>query len=208
MSKKRKVVGLLVVAALAISAFGASASGASAATEFRAATSPVKITADQTTTNVFSVDGTKVECTTAHFATEGEIAAPSTTLLVHPEYSGCTAFGFVGATVKTTGCNYNLHAAGTVDIVCSSGNSIKIEAATCKAEVGSQSGLSSIAYTNSNPLATVTVTPNVSKIKVTKTEDGFLCPLNGTGTVENGTYTGAVKASGTHAGVADVISVS
>ena len=116
MSKKRKVLGVLVVAALAISAFGASASGASAATEFRAATSPVKVTADQTTTNVFTVDGTEVKCTTAHFATEGEIAAPSATLLVHPEYSGCTAFGFVGATVKTTGCNYNLHAAGSVDI--------------------------------------------------------------------------------------------
>ena len=51
------------------------------------------------------------------------------------------------------------------------------------------------------------MTPNVSKIKVTKTEDGFLCPLNGTGTVENGTYT-HVEASGTHLGAADVISVS
>ena len=202
---KREICGLMLAVALTISAFGASAASALAATEFRAATSPVKITADQTTTNVFTVDGTKVECTTAHFQTEGEIASPSATLLVHPEYSGCTEFGFIGTTIRTTGCNYNLHAAGTVDIVCSTGNSIKIEAATCKAEVGSQSGLSSIAYTNSSPLATVTVTPNVGKIKVTKTEDGFLCPLNGTGTVENGSYTGASKASGTHLGAADVI---
>ncbi len=202
---KREICGVMLAVALTVSVFGASADSALAATEFRAATSPVKISADQTTTNVFSVDGTKVECTTAHFATEGEIASPSPTILVHPEYSGCTEFGFIGTTIDTIGCNYNLHAAGTVDIVCSSGNSIKIEAATCKAEVGSQSGLSSIAYANSNPLATVTVTPNISKIKVTKTEDGFLCPLNGTGTVENGTYTGAIKASGTHGGAADVI---
>jgi hypothetical protein len=207
MLRKRKFLGVLVVAALAISAFGASAASASAATEFRAAVSPVKITADQTTTNVFTVDGTKVECTTAHFATLVEIAAPSLTAEVHPEYSGCTAFGFVGASVTTTGCNYNLHAAGTVDIVCSAGNSIKISASTCKAEVASQTGLSSIGYTN-NEGGTVTVAPNVSGITVKKTEDGFLCPLNGTGTVTNGTYTGAVKATGTHLGAADAISVS
>jgi hypothetical protein len=205
MLRKRKFLGVLIVAALAISALGVSAASASAA-EFHAAESPVKITADQTKTNVFTVDGTKVECTTAHFVS-GLIAAPSPTAEVHPEYSGCTAFGFVGATVNTESCNYVLHASGSVDIVCPTGQSIKITASTCAVEVGSQSGLTSIAYTNSGN--NVIVTPNVSGITATKTKDGFLCPLNGTGTVTNGTYTGAVEAKGTNSsGQPDAISVS
>jgi hypothetical protein len=196
---------LISVLAAVFAASILSSASASAA-EFHAAESPVRITADQTKTNVLSIDGTKVECSTAHFES-GLIAIPSPTIEVHPTYSGCTEFGFVGTTINTESCNFVNHASGTVDVVCPPGQSIKLTASTCAVEIGSQTGLGSISYTNSGN--NIIMTPNISGITMVKTKDGFLCPLNGTGTVTNGTYTGAIEAKGTNAaGEVDALAVS
>src|ERR1700742_319279 len=60
---------------------------------------------EQTTTNVFTVSGGTVKCTSAKFTGEGTGGTTATTVVskevdwafhtvtVHPEYSGCTAFG-------------------------------------------------------------------------------------------------------------------
>jgi hypothetical protein len=113
----------------------------------------------------------------------------------HPTYGGCEASPFGSATVTTTGCNYNLHSAGTVDIVCSGTNKIKIEAPGCTITVGSQSGLNSVSYANSGSPSTVTVTSNVEGISYTSS--GSLCSFFGvpsSGSLSD--YTGGVNVKG------------
>jgi hypothetical protein len=201
-----KILGLAFVAVLAMSAV-ASAS-ASAAQFMSEGNVSGNITADQESGNphVFSVDGTEVKCTTAHFETMSPVASPTEQITVHPEYSGCTAFGFLGAEVTTTGCDYVLHANGTIDVVQGSGtptcNGITVHAVTCTVVVGTQSGLSAVSYENLSN-GTVRIKANVTGIKVNKTEDGFLCPLSGTG-AGTGTYTGNTLAEGKDAGGAQV----
>lgn len=192
---KLKVLGLAFVAIFAMSAVAASA--ASAATFMSEGNVNAKVSADQISgeEHIFSVEGNKVECETAHFATAGFVASPSEKITVHPEYSGCTAFGFVNATVETTGCDYVLNANGPLAVSCSGTSEIVITASTCQAKVASQSLASGLSYTN-NGGGTVTVSANVSGITATKTKDGFLCPFSGTGTVSNATYTGGTIASG------------
>ncbi|MEZ5076453.1 MAG: hypothetical protein R2725_03310 [Solirubrobacterales bacterium] len=197
-------LGLALVAALA---FGAVLASAASANEFTAEAESVEVTADQTEEgqHVFSVEGSEVKCNTAHFATEGEVAAPAESLEVHPEYGGCTAFGFVGSTIDTEGCNYVLNAGstktsgdtydGNIDLICSESAVIKVTAGTCEAQIGSQEGLTEIMYTNLTGSGEVEVEANVTGIAVNKTKDGFLCPLSGTGEA-TGTYTGDTVASG------------
>lgn len=198
MSRYLKVLGLAFVAVLAMSAFASAA--ASAAQFMSEGNVSGSITADQEASNphVFTVDGTEVKCTTAHFATMGAVPSPTATITVHPEYSGCTAFGFVNAEVTTTGCDYVLHADGGIDIVQGAStptcNGIKVHALTCTVVVGTQNGLSAVSYEN---LAggKVRIKASVKNIAANRTEDGFLCPLSGTGPA-TGSYSGNTIAEG------------
>jgi hypothetical protein len=197
MIRNLKSLGLALVAVLAMSAFVASA--ASAAPEFTASAYPATSTGSNTKgSEAFTLDGTSVLCD-SHFASHS-LAAANSTLTVTPTYSNCEAFGFLNATVNTEGCTYVFHAtervsAGVynhhVDVVCPTGKSIKIEAGTCKAEVKAQNGRTTVKTTNSG--GSVTVQPNTS-VSTTVTQDGFGCPLAGTGT-RNGTYHGHVVVS-------------
>jgi hypothetical protein len=201
MIRKLKLIGLVMVAVVAISAV---ASGTAQADTFTSEGNVnTVVTGNQEGTNVFTVEGSKVECTTAHFAAVGETSSPTETVVVHPEYSGCKAFTFLNATVTTTGCNYALNAAGTVTIGCTGTNKITIVGGTCEATVGSQGPLSGISYENVNG-GQVKVKTNVTTVGVTKTKDGIACPLGGTGSA-TGSYVGNVVAEGKHAGVATPI---
>jgi hypothetical protein len=204
MIRNLKVMGLALVAIFAMGAVLASAASAS---NFHAASYPVTISGSQSTTHVFTASGTSVSCEKATFS--GSASADSSEVTIHPSYSGCTAFGFVGATVNTEECNYVFHSgnttneaeqiyAGTTDVVCPAGQSIKISASTCALEVKSQNGLSAVSYDN-NAGGTVTVGANVENIANTVTKDGFLCPLKGTGNFTDGKYTGDTKVEGTSA---------
>src|SRR6059036_2059114 len=103
MIRNIKLLALTALAALAVTAVAASA--AQATTTFTAGSTSGTITGTQTTKQVFTTNAGKVECTTAH--QEGKFTAASfTTLTVTPTYSGCTAFGFIGATVTMNGCTY------------------------------------------------------------------------------------------------------
>jgi hypothetical protein len=178
MIRNFKALGVAAVAVLAMSAFVASAAQA----QFTANEYPTSGTATNAVGNsVFAVDGSNLECA-GHY--EGTLKEASTTVTVTPTYTGCKAFGFASATVTTIGCDYVFHdaganTAGTVDVECSAGNVIKIVAGNCEVQVGSQTGLKSITYSNSHP--TVTVKATVTGITVNATKDGFLCPLSGTG---------------------------
>jgi hypothetical protein len=165
---------------------------------------------EQTTTNVFTVTGGNVKCTSAKFTGEGTGGTTATTVVskeadwtfhtvtVHPEYSGCTAFG-QAATITTTGCNYNLTAssktAGNASIECETGKLITIKANTagCTVTVGAQTPANNkVDYENSGTGSEkdvlVTATVGTSTAGITYTSSGGICGASGT----NGTYTGTV----------------
>jgi len=211
MIRNLKVLGLAVVAVLALTAMMASAASAAS---YTASSYPATATGANTKgSEVFTTEGGKVECD-SHF--EGSLNAASSTLTVTPKYTSCEAFGFLEATVNMEGCDYLFHATSTtttdVDVVCPAGKSIKITAGTCKVEIkgvvevthkegekvvvtvaGINQGLKSVG--TSSPFPNVIAKPNVTGIAYTVTQDGFLCPFNGTGNKTGATYTGEVTLS-------------
>jgi len=201
-----KALGLAFIAVVAMSALSASA--AQATPEFTCSTYPCTATGSSLSgAEKFTTEAGTVECD-SHFlvekynATKEDITGPTSTVTVTPTYTNCKAFGFLSATVNVEGCDYVFHAtefvsAGDykhhVDVVCPAGQSIKIVASTCKAEVGGQTGLTTAKTTN-NAGGTVTVQPEVANISMTVTQDGFGCPFGGTGK-KTGSYHGDVVIS-------------
>jgi hypothetical protein len=202
MIRNAKILGLAIVAALALTAVMASAASA---TNFTAASYPVKISGTQTESHKFTVGGGTVTCTTATFA--GELTAASETLTINPTYSNCTAFGFIGAKVtgfSSTGCDFKFYAGGATDLLCSSGD-VVIDAGECSVTLSEQKNLTKNTFTN-NATGTVTVGTNVSGIHAVVTSTGF-CPIGG-GTYTNATYTGQTLVEGKNSkGVAVAIDV-
>jgi hypothetical protein len=205
--KKMKTLGLALVAVFAMSAVVASA--ASAAQFASDGNVEASIEAKQSTTHTFSIEGNNVTCTSAVFTTAGLISSPATSVKVHPAYTGCTAFGFVGSSVTTTGCDYVLSAPGTVEsgkvagnikVECEAGKNIVIVAGTCEVTVAPQSFTKGLTFENiaSSP-KTMNLKAAVTGIASTKVKDGFLCPLSGTGAA-SGTYTGDTLIKGFNSG--------
>jgi hypothetical protein len=217
MFRNLKVLGLALIAVLAMSVVAASAAQAEPTIELGAATADIE--GEQTATHTFTVDGSSIECTTAKF-TSTSVANGSTWVTAHPEYSGCTAFGFLNSSVTTTGCNYEAMAngaegaemnfAGELKVVCSGTSKIVIKAPAsvpvCEAEVGSQTIAATgggMTWTNNtvSPMDVI-LKNNKTPVAVTKTKDGFACPFSGTGAT-TGTYSGtttfrAYKAGSSH----------
>jgi hypothetical protein len=201
--KLMKMLGTAIVAVLALSAFAASAASAA---EFKATSSPVDLRAGQDTTHTFTTDGSAVTCETATFEANG-VVAPSKTVTVTPAYSGCTAFGFVGAKVEMKGCQYEFlqpseALVGNVKLACGA-NKIRIFASfigsTCEVLIGEtgNTNLSSVSYKNeATSPTTVKVTANVKGITAEKTKDTGICPLKGTGTVTTAEYSGTSTVEG------------
>jgi len=188
-----KTLGLAVMAIAALAAF-AGASSASAA-EFHATAVGTAFTGEQTTSHKFTVTGSSVTCTTAKFTGKTE-ALTTTTQKAHPEYSGCTAFGFVGATVNTAGCQYVFHAnTGTVDLTSCTSGEIVITASSvfgkCVIEIPNQNGINGQTFSTGGvaPNRDVVVTTNSTNIKDTVTTSTGICPL-AVGSHTNATYTG------------------
>ena len=201
-----KVLGLALVAVCAMGVMASSAMAAGIEFEGGANMPKGKVMGEQPagTNDVFTVDGSNVTCNNATYNEGAEIANGTENLKLHPVYSNCTAFGFIGANVDTTGCNYTGKATGTYNaelmkwnsaelkIECGA-NPIKINAGsgTCVADVGSQTLTTGLDVTNTtnNPMDFHLKAENVS-VAVNKTVDGFGCPFNGTGAT-TGTYNGA-----------------
>ena len=196
-------LGIALVAVLALSAVAASAASAA---EFKATSSPVDLRAGQDNTHTFTTDGSAVTCETATFAANG-VVAPSKTVTVTPDYKGCTAFGFVGAKVEMKGCQYeflqpNESLEGNVRLACGA-NKIRIFASvfgsTCEVLIGetSNTNLAKVTYKNeATSPTTVKVTAAVTGITAEKTKDTGICPLKGTGTVNNAEYSGISTVEG------------
>lgn len=201
-------IGVALVAALAMMAVVASAASAA---KFQASTYPNMTTASQVGEHVFKVDGQSVKCTTASFES-AEQAEAVESLTVTASYSGCTAFGFVGATVKMNSCDYHFLTptgsgdvyTGGVEVKCTSASIIEINSSsafgTCEVRVGAQKPSGGNTYTNSTSGANsgkVEISTNVTGIKANVIKDSGICPLSGTGERTNSTYEGSSLASAT-----------
>lgn len=205
MARTLKAILLGMVALIALNVVAESASAATGM--LTAERYPVKLTWEYEEDAEFQFGPTKVNCKKGTLV--GEVSAGSKTITAHPAYSECTAFGFVGATVTTTGCDKDVlfgdtiaspdTYGGTVTYTCEAGKKIKISAGTCEVEIGPQSGLNGVTIhniTNATPKKDITIDTHVTGLAYTVSKDGFLCPLSGTGNFTDGVVNGAVTVFG------------
>jgi hypothetical protein len=191
MKVTRSLVTLTAVGAVALAAFAGAASASAA--EFQQSEKESALHGAQMNTHVISVQGSEITCTTAVFAGKGGASLSEPTQTVHPEYSGCTAFSFEGATINTVGCSYKFYAETSlsggaeapVDLAgCTVGFlSLTLEApfglAKCVVHVPNQTGINGQTYANKEvsgkKVVEVTTNSNNSRAEVL-TSTGF-CPL-------------------------------
>ncbi len=153
----------------------------------------------QLTDHLISGKAATAECQSLSSAASEPVANLEETILIHPEYKECTAFG-LKATIATTGCNYLFHInspAGsgrhvTTDVSCSAGSSVKVIAGLCEVTIGSQVGLTTSEAVNSGTEEAMDLLlhTNINGIHYTVVKDGIGCPLSGTGSFSKGDYTG------------------
>jgi hypothetical protein len=199
--KYLKTIGLAILAIVAVSAVSGVASASAA--EFRASAVGLALDGEQATSHKFTVTGSSITCTSAVFTGTTKSLA-TTTQEMHPAYSGCTAFGFVGATVNTTGCQYIFHTqTSTVDLESCTNGGIVVEASSafgkCVMDVPNQTGINGQSWATGGtaPNRDILATSNATNVHVTVTTSTGICPIS-VGTHTNGTYTGTttVKATG------------
>jgi hypothetical protein len=184
-------------------------------TAFTAAEYPTSVgaTLSAASKKFFSFEkGISAECGKA--SVSGTLLKEVGQLSLSPSYAECVAFGYQGASMLMNGCQYLMHPgtetgegtfAGTFDIDCPTGSSIVIKAATCEVSIPSQANAGTIEYANREAgeveekevAAAIVLSGGSEHLKYTKAKDGFLCPLNGTGTKEDGALAinGALEGS-------------
>ena len=182
MNRKLKTLGLVLASVLALVAL--TASNASAAF-FVSAVHPQTINGSQTTSHVFTTNAGTVNCKKATFSgTTGEYIAETQTLT--PDYSECTAFGFINVPVHENGCAYVFNAGGTTEVECPEGKKIEITAPFCTTTVGPQHFSSGMSYSNNAGETDIVASTNISGISYNE------CGTSRT----NGTYTGGTTVTG------------
>lgn len=190
MIRNLKALMIAAVAVLAMSAMAASA--AQGAVEFHSSSGAATLTTTpdgtgKTAHQVFDAAGGTITCNTvsgeASIGGSTAAAVQSTTIT----YSGNCNFVGQAATVNMNGCNYNFHANGEVDIVCTGSNEItfSVPSPVCDVVVPPQTGLGTVTYHNINSNTEVTLEPHVTGITYTATGAG--CPT--AGTFSDGNYT-------------------
>ena len=202
--KHMKTLGLLVLAVMALAAFASTASAHTEAT-FTSSKVGANLIEETKANHVFTITGSKVECTNVDFVGKTE-SIDTNSQLVHPVYTGCTAFGFA-ATIDINNCKFTLKGDGTVALLktdtagaaCSIVITVKNVFAECEATVGEQSIANAVSYTNSgtSPSHITVHVNNAANIHATVKKSSGLCPLT-VGTHTNSHYTGesTVKAEG------------
>lgn len=189
---------------------------AAPAAEFKSTASPVNFYGLQAIgqEHAFKVDGQQASCPTASYESEG-IATPAKTLSVSPFYGPppgemCTVFGFISNTSKIAmnGCTYeflqpNAAFESNLAIRCPTGKTIEIFGetwlSTCEVRIGESgnTNLAKVYFTNLGGAPTkVEATFSVTGMTANKVKDNGFCPLSGTGSTANVTYTGKVTFEG------------
>jgi len=180
--------------------------GRAAAGNLTAESFPVTLKGASTSEHVFTIEeGLAVKCKKATYS--GTLSEASSSVSLTPTFSECTAFGSA-ATVTTTGCKFVFEIGlesesgfpSTLGISCEAGKALIITSGTCEVQIPTQSGRETVQAAN-NGSSEVSFELGISKATYTKTKDGFLCPLNGTGTKEDGSLSGKSNFSGETAGI-------
>jgi hypothetical protein len=189
-----KLVKLLGLAVATVAMLALAASSALASPQFMAEAYPVTWSGEETGDHVFDSGFGETICKSAEFTGSAESAQNE--LQVTPKYDECTTSGF-STEVDMNGCKYNLDQpseglTGTFDIVCPPSEKIEISVAgICKVRIGPQTNISGLSYANSEEMpTTVTAAANATGLK--GETSGFFC---GSGSFENGAYSGSVEVS-------------
>ena len=203
-----KISKMLGVALVAVLALAVTASAASAATfNIEGTTGPFTVKGAQVAeeNHVFTIEsGLQTKCKTATF-TGTAPATSNATLEITPSYASCTAFG-LSATITMNSCKYKFlspsgsatpWAGSAIELLCTNASPATIKTATCEVKIEQQATpkKTEVSYETSGT-EHVLVKANVSAIEYNKTEDGFLCPLNGTGKKSDGKYEGNTTVEG------------
>ena len=188
MKRRRTASIAMAVGITAAMLFGAaSASGA----EFTVSNVGANLAETTLEEHVFQVTGADVECDDIEFEGKGPMGHRAGSLVVHPVYDNCTAYGFAGADIDTPGCSYVFDADGLTTIQGCTLNGILITVsnffATCKVHIPNQEGIGGPGYFNVGNH--IDMTFNMSGIKAEVLVSTGLCALK-VGNHVNGTYTG------------------
>ncbi|HEX5761600.1 MAG TPA: hypothetical protein VFY04_00570 [Solirubrobacterales bacterium] len=164
----------------------ASASAAHAVPEFKAASYPATLTAEQVGAHelIGNIGTTTCKKVTGH----GTLAAASSALVLEPAYDECTTEnGFVGVTVKVNGCKYqfrleDLHpgdkdlATGKVDFLCPPGKVVELVMGTaCTVKIGSQEDVRFVFYKDITAAKPEHLEISMSTGEISYTQSGMFC---------------------------------
>jgi hypothetical protein len=195
MNRKLKALGLALAAVMALAAFAGSASAA----EFHSEVAHTEISGSQVGSAVFTTNAGTVKCTEATYSGTQTTGVTSTEVTVTPKYGGCTAFGFIGATIDVNGCpkRFTANASPFLHLICFE-KSIEITTPTCTVTVGAQTIGLGLTYTNEGAGTTrdIRVKASVSGLTYTQHNKSFPNCTGGAGTFTNGTYTGEETVKG------------
>ncbi|HEX3240731.1 MAG TPA: hypothetical protein VHR18_11445 [Solirubrobacterales bacterium] len=179
MKRKLGSLGLMLAAVLAVGVSTASAAN------FFSAVHPQSVSGTQTTNHVFTTNAGTVTCKKVTF-TGTTAASVSATQTLTPDYSECTAFGFISVPVDENGCGYIFNASGTTEVECPEGKKIEITVPFCTVTVGPQHIAGGMSYSNNAGETDIVATSNI-KSEIDYDE----CGTSRT----NGSYTGATTVT-------------
>jgi hypothetical protein len=186
MFPKLKIMCLALTIVFAINAVAVSTASAGT-TNFTTVTGAT-FDADDHTEWRIAMTGREVLCHGSYTGTAP--AASFNSVTVTPSYKECEAPP-VTATITGFGageCDYVFHSTGTLDLVCPAGKEVTVDAATCVTHIPPQTGLGTITYTTTEVADRKAITFHLNINKMTETHtDGFLCPLEGSGTTNTAT---------------------
>ncbi len=195
MIRNYKAIGLALMAVFAFGALAAQGASANPLTVGGAGTLFVTGTTDKESIHTLTVEpGLKVECSHSLYSGSAAVVGGAVNhITLTPEYTGCKAFGFATADVKTNGCHFTLttptkivggvqwHPA-QIHVLCTEGKKIEITptsfgASVCTAFVDSQTPTAG--HLISKNLAENELTDEATVEGVTYTSTGSACGKGG-----------------------------
>lgn len=191
MNRKLKILGALLAAMMAIGAASASAEPL-----FHSEVEHTIGDGEQTGSNmVFSVNAGTITCSTVT-GSGTMVGKTFKEATATPTFSGCTAFGFVNATVDTNGCSNVITADIEVHLVCPAGKTMQVTAFNCWISIPPQSA-TSVEYVNTGSGSSRTILARESGTGIHYTQTSKSFPGCSNGTFTNGTATGEILTKGT-----------
>lgn len=142
---------------------------------FKSASSPIKILAKATQTQVFTSSNTEVKCSDSMaFSTGQTKSTASSQAKLTANYTGCqikpSGGGEITATVSMESCSYNFHSGttepskGAVSLECPGGRAVKLAFSGCEMEFKASDNLNLKAIEFSNSGGRVIISPSVTGI--------------------------------------------